>query len=338
MTEPVPSAGLVPSEPASRTEPALSELAPSELAPRATLSSLRPLPEAQTGEPGASSGGGASSGAGALSGGGVASLDALFARTRAEGRAALIGYLPAGYPDLPRSRALFDALIDGGCDAIEVGMPFSDPVLDGPVVATAQRAALAAGFRSRHVFEVVRHIADRGVVPVVMSYINPVLAYGRGSFARDLAASGGAGMITPDLIVDEAAGWLDAADRHGLAPIFLVAPSSTAERIALTTAACRGFVYAASVMGTTGAREAVSAQAPDLVARCREHTRLPVGVGLGVRTGDQAAQIGSFADAVIVGSALVAASSGGPGAVRDLVADLAAGVRRATPSQSGDPA
>lgn len=267
--------------------------------------------------------------------GGVGALAGMFARTRAESRAALVGYLPAGYPDLPASIGLFDALIDGGCDAIEVGMPFSDPVLDGPVVSTAQRAALAAGFRTRDLFGVVEHIAARGVVPVVMGYFNPVLAYGVDAFARDLAAAGGAGMITPDLIVDEADQWRAAAAAHDLAPIFLVAPSSPAERIALTTAACRGFVYAASVMGTTGVRDAVSGDALSLVERCREHTALPIGVGLGVRNGDQAAQIASFADAVIVGSALVVAASTGRDAVRDLTADLAGGVRRAAISRTG---
>ncbi len=276
-----------------------------------------------------------------MTAGGVPALDGMFAAARSQNRAVLIGYLPAGSPDLAGSVALFDALIDGGCDAIEVGMPFSDPVLDGPVVATAQRAALAAGFRTRDLFGIVEHIVARGVVPVVMGYFNPVLAYGVAAFARDLAAAGGAGMITPDLIVDEADEWRAAAAEHDLAPIFLVAPSSPAERIALTTAACRGFVYAASVMGTTGVRDAVSQDAPDLVARCREHTDLPIGVGLGVRTGEQAAQIGSFADAVIVGSALVAASDSGPAAVRDLSAELAAGVRRspsAPPTDAARPA
>jgi len=141
-------------------------------------------------------------------------------------------------------------------------------------------------------------------------------------------------MITPDLIVDEADEWLAATTRHDLAPIFLVAPSSPAERIALTTSACRGFVYAAAVMGTTGVRESVSAGTADLVARCRAHTALPVGVGLGVRTGEQAAQIASFADAVIVGSALVTAAGSGPDAVRALAGELAAGVRRASASPS----
>lgn len=266
---------------------------------------------------------------------GTGALDDLFARTRAGGRAALIGYLPAGYPDLAGSRDLLAALVDGGCDAVEVGMPFSDPVLDGPVISTAQRAALAAGFRIRDLFGLVEHVAARAAVPVVMSYINPVLAYGIEPFARDLAAAGGAGMITPDLIVDEADPWRGAAAARDLAPIFLVAPSSPADRIALTTAACRGFVYAASVMGTTGARDAVSGDAPALVARCRQHTGLPIGVGLGVRTAEQAAQIGSYADAVIVGSALVSAADSGPDAVRGLARELADGLRHHRPAEPG---
>ena len=269
--------------------------------------------------------------------GSAEALDGLFARTRAANRAALVGYLPAGYPDIPRSAALFDALVDSGCDAVEVGMPFSDPVLDGPVICSAQRASLAAGWRTRDVFALVERVAARGAVPVVMSYINPLLAYGLDAFARDLAAAGGAGVITPDLIVEEADGWRAAAAAHGIDPIFLVAPSSPADRIALTTAACRGFVYAASVMGTTGARESVSTDAPSLVARCRQATDLPIGVGLGVRTAAQAAEIASFADAVIVGSAFVAAGEDGPTALGRLVTDLAAGVRRTPDGTGGRP-
>lgn len=255
-------------------------------------------------------------------------LDALFARTRVEDRAALVGYLPAGYPTLPRSRDWFDALLDGGVDAVEIGMPFSDPVLDGATISTAQRASLAAGFRTRDVFPLVERVAARGVAPVVMSYVNPILAYGFAAFARDLAAAGGAGVITPDLIVDEADDWLAATGQHDVAPIFLVAPSSTDERMAMTTAACRGFVYAASVMGTTGVRDAVSDEAPALVARCRTHTELPIGVGLGVRTAAQAHQIASFADAVIVGSALVAAGDMSLAALTALTAELVEGTRR----------
>jgi tryptophan synthase alpha chain len=172
-----------------------------------------------------------------------------------------------------------------------------------------------------------------------MTYFNPVLAYGVENFARELADAGGSGVITPDLIVDEAGHWLAAAHGANLDPIFLVAPSSSAERIALTAASTSGFLYVASTMGVTGARDQVSAAAPELVSRCRSITDLPLGVGLGVRTGEQAAQIAGFADAVIVGSAFVsAAERGGPDAVRELAAELADGIRRAdrpsSPQQS----
>lgn len=257
----------------------------------------------------------------------AAALDAMFRDAKAGGRAALIGYLPAGYPTLTESGEWMDALVDGGADAVEVGLPFSDPVLDGATIATAQRASLAAGFRTRDLFPLVERVAARGAVPVVMSYINPVLAYGMAAFARDLAAAGGAGVITPDLIVDEADEWRAAMAEHDLAPVFLIAPSSTDERLATTTAACRGFVYAASVMGTTGARDVVSDDAPTLVARGRAHTDLPMGVGLGVRTGAQAREIAQYADGVVVGSALVTAAEISTAALHDLAAELALGVR-----------
>jgi tryptophan synthase alpha chain len=172
-----------------------------------------------------------------------------------------------------------------------------------------------------------------------MTYWNPVDHYGVASFAADLAAAGGAGLITPDLPPEEAAGWLSAADEHGLDRVFLVAPSSSDERIERITAACRGFVYAASLMGTTGARNAVGSAAAGLVSRVREVTRLPVAVGLGVRDGGQAAEVAGFADGVIVGSAfvqrLLAApdAAAGLAAVRELAAELAAGVRAATPAR-----
>ncbi len=163
-----------------------------------------------------------------------------------------------------------------------------------------------------------------------MTYYNPMLRYGIDAFSRDLAAAGGHGVITPDLIPDEAEQWLAASERHGLDRIFLVAPSSTDERIAATATASRGFLYAASTMGVTGARDAVGSAAAELVARCRAHTSLPVGVGLGVRSGAQAAEIAGFADGVIVGSAFVsAAQAGGEAAVHALAAELAAGVRGA---------
>jgi tryptophan synthase alpha chain len=257
-------------------------------------------------------------------------LSDMFAGLRPEGRAALVGYLPAGYPDLAASKDLYAAIIDGGCDLVEVGLPFSDPVLDGPVIQHAAQQSLANGFRVRDTFDIVESVTSRGGRAVVMTYFNPVLAYGVDAFARDLAAAGGAGVITPDLIVDEAGPWLDAVHTHGIDPIFLVAPSSSVQRIALTAAAGGGFVYAASVMGVTGARDQVSTAAPDLVARCRTVTDLPIGVGLGVRTGEQARQIAEYADAVIVGSAFLGAyaSDGRDGAAR-LAGELASGIRAA---------
>ena len=235
-----------------------------------------------------------------------------------EGRGALVGYLPAGYPTVDGSVELFTAAIEGGCDLVEVGIPYSDPVMDGPTIQAAADTALRAGFRVRDVFTVVERISAAGGAAVVMTYFNPVLRYGVDAFARDLAAAGGLGVITPDLIPDEADEWLAASTAHGLDRIFLVAPSSTEERIASTAAASSGFLYATSTMGVTGARGTVDTAAATIVARCRPHTALPIGVGLGVRSGEQAAEVAAFADAVIVGSALVAAAErGGPTAVRD---------------------
>jgi tryptophan synthase alpha chain len=246
----------------------------------------------------------------------------------AAGRPALIGYLPAGFPTVEGGIEAITAVVDAGVDAVEVGFPYSDPVIDGPVIQRATEAALAAGVRPADVLRTVERVAALGVPAVVMTYWNPMERYGVARFARDLAAAGGAGLITPDLIPDEAGEWIAASDEHGLDRIFLVSPSSTEARVRSTTAACRGFVYATALMGVTGARDQVSSDAPALVERVRAVTRTPVAVGLGVRDGAQAAAIGAFADGVIVGSALVAAlAEGGIAAVAALTADLAAGVR-----------
>ena len=253
-------------------------------------------------------------------------LGPLFETCRAQGRAALIGYLPTGYPDVETSIAAMVAM-SGDCDIIEVGVPYSDPGMDGPVIASATEAALQAGVRVRDTLHGVEKISAAGGNAVVMTYWNPVLHYGVDAFARDLAAAGGLGMITPDLIPDEAGDWLAAAESHDLDRIFLVAPSSTPERLARTVEASRGFVYAASTMGVTGQRDAVSQAAPDLVRRVRAISDIPVGVGLGVRSREQAAEIADYADGVIVGSALVSALSTGLTAVQDLTEALAEGVR-----------
>lgn len=268
----------------------------------------------------------------------VGGLEAMFAGCREQSRAALVGYLPTGFPTVEDSARLLTAMVDAGADLVEIGVPYSDPVLDGPTIQAATETALRGGSRLRDVFTVVERVASAGGRAVVMTYYNPVLRYGVDSFARDLAAAGGLGMITPDLIPDEAGLWLAASERHGLDRIFLVAPSSTEERIASTAAASSGFVYASAVMGVTGARDELGPAAGELVARCRPHTTLPIGVGLGVRSGSQAAEVAGFADAVIVGSALVSAAGQGEKALRELTGELAAGVRGATTPPATRPA
>jgi len=254
-------------------------------------------------------------------------LGETFAACRAEDRAALIGYLPVGYPTVAGSLDTMTTMVESGCDIVEIGIPYSDPVMDGPTIAKATQRALAAGTRVRDVFAAAETVAKAGGKPVVMVYWNLVLRYGVDAFARDLAAAGGLGIITPNLIPDEGAEWEAASDAHDLDRIYLVAPSSTPERLAMTLDHCRGFVYASSTMGVTGARDTVSNLAPELCARVREYSEIPIGVGLGVRSGAQAAEIAQYADGVIVGSAIVSAVDEGPAAVAALVGELADGAR-----------
>ena len=255
-------------------------------------------------------------------------LAGVFSRCRAENRSALIGYLPTGFPDVATSISAMTTMVESGCDVIEVGVAYSDPGMDGPTIAAATEVALRGGVRVRDALTAVEAISAAGGKAVVMTYWNPVLRWGVDAFARDLASAGGVGLITPDLIPDEADDWMAASEAYGLDRIFLVAPSSTHERLAATINASRGFVYAASTMGVTGARDAVSDMAPELVRRVREVSDIPVGVGLGVRSREQAAQIGSYADGVIVGSALVTALTDGIAAVKALTEELAEGVRQ----------
>jgi len=258
-----------------------------------------------------------------------------FEKARAEGRAALVGYFPAGFPDVDGGIAAVRAMVDAGCDVIEVGLPYSDPVMDGPAIQAAAQQALDGGVRIRDVLRTVEAVASTGTPAVIMTYWNPVARYGVERFAADLASAGGSGLITPDLTPDSARGWIAAADAHDLDKIFLVAPSSTDERIAMTTAACRGFVYATAVMGVTGVRTSSSDLAGPLVARTRATTDLPIGVGVGVSNGAQAAEVAAYADAVIVGSAFVRClldhddRSVAMKALTTLTDELARGVRRA---------
>lgn len=263
------------------------------------------------------------------------SVSRAFDKARGEDRAALVGYLPAGFPDVEGGIEALRAMVDAGCDVIEVGHPYTDPVMDGPTIQAAAQQALDGGVRTRDVLRTVEAVAATGTPAVVMTYWNPVDRYGVARWAADLASAGGSGLITPDLTPDSAEDWIAAADEHDLDKIFLVAPSSTDARIAMTTAACRGFVYATAVMGVTGARTSTSDLAAPLVARTRRTTDLPVAVGLGVSNGDQAAEVASYADGVIVGSAFVRTLLDHPDdrvaglrALSALTEDLAAGVRR----------
>jgi tryptophan synthase alpha chain len=266
--------------------------------------------------------------------GGSSPVAVAFGKAAAENRAALVGYLPAGFPDKNTAIKAALEMARAGADVIEVGLPYSDPLMDGPVIADAVYQSLKRGTRVKDVLETVEAISGAGTAALVMTYWNPVDHYGVDAFARDLASAGGSGLITPDLTPEESGDWPRIADKYGLDRVYLVAPSSPEARIEAVTRLCRGFVYAASLMGITGTRDAVSASAAGLVARTREHTTLPVAVGLGVSTPEQAAQVAGFADGVIVGSAFVrrlaeaATAADGISAVRELATALAAGVRR----------
>ncbi|MFH5822745.1 tryptophan synthase subunit alpha [Georgenia sp. AZ-5] len=262
----------------------------------------------------------------------AAAIDA----ARSRGGAALVGYLPVGFPDVDTSVRAARELVAAGVDVVELGLPYSDPGMDGETIQRATQASLDGGTRTADVLRAVEQVAETGAAVLVMTYYNPVYRYGVDRFARDLAAAGGAGLITPDLIPDEAGEWVAAADAHGLDRVFLVAPSSTDARLRMTAEACRGFVYAASTMGVTGARAAVDTHARELVERTRAAGAQRVCVGLGVSSRAQAAEIARYADGVIVGSALVRTLMRGDGdttaALRDLTAlteELAAGAHGA---------
>ncbi|MFD7628484.1 tryptophan synthase subunit alpha [Streptomyces sp. NPDC059851] len=262
-------------------------------------------------------------------------LSDTLAKAKAEDRAALVAYLPAGFPTVDGGIAAVKAVIEGGADIVEVGLPHSDPVLDGAVIQTADDIALRGGVKIADVLRTVREAHQATGAPVlVMTYWNPIDRYGVERFAAELAEAGGAGCILPDLPVQESALWREHADKQGLATVFVVAPSSKDERLATITAAGSGFVYAASLMGVTGTRESVGHEAQELVRRTRAKTELPVCVGLGVSNAAQAKEVAGFADGVIVGSAFVKLLLDAPDlpagleSVRALAGELAEGVRR----------
>lgn len=250
----------------------------------------------------------------------------LFARAKSENRSILIGYVTAGFPNKSKAIEVVSAMIAGGVDLIEVGIPYSDPVMDGPVIQQTSEAAIANGFKISDVFEIV---SASEVPTYVMSYWNPIERYGVRNFAQDLSVAGGVGVITPDLTVEESSEWRTATDEFNIDRTFVVAPSTSDSRLKNVTENCSGFVYAASLMGVTGARSALSIDAKKLVSRVRAVSKLPVAVGLGVSNRQQASEISEFADGVIVGSAFLKLllEGKGPDAVGELAAELASGVR-----------
>jgi len=261
----------------------------------------------------------------------MSAVAATIAARKAQGSGALVGYLPVGFPNLAESIEAAVALVENGVDVLELGLPYSDPVMDGTVIQEATQQALASGFKLQHGFEAVAAITARVSAPVlVMTYWNPVLQYGVERFSDDLLAAGGAGLITPDLIPDEAGEWLAASDRTGLDRVFLAAPSSTDARLEQAVQASRGFVYAVSTMGITGARADVDSAARGLVARLRTAGATSACVGVGISTAEQVREVLDYADGAIVGSLLVKAlADGGVDAVARAAAALAVGTRPA---------
>jgi tryptophan synthase alpha chain len=266
----------------------------------------------------------------------VERLEAHLAGLRARGRAALVAYGVAGYPDLPGSLAAFQAMAAAGADLLEVGPPYSDPLIDGPVIQRAVQAALDGGIRLDDTFAMVRELAGSVAVPVVLLvYYNLVAHRGHDRFARELAAAGACGAVVPDLPPEEAGPWVEAAGRAGIAPVFLAAPTSTDARLEAVAAAGRGFVYAQASLGVTGLRASLAAGIDQLVARVRAHTDRAVCAGIGVSNAEQAATVARFADGVIVGTALVRRlGEGGLDGVAALTRELAAAVHGA---RAGNP-
>ena len=260
-------------------------------------------------------------------------LEELFVKAISENRALLIGYMPAGFPTQDGAIEVLKAMIEGGVDAIEIGYPYSDPVMDGPVIQAAADQSLRNGTGAAQVFQTVEAIAPLAPT-VVMTYWNPIERYGVDQFLAKLKDVGGSGVITPDLTIEESEGWITSSESHNTNRIYVVAPSTNDDRLRKVSSAASGFLYAASLMGVTGTRTAVSSSAKDLVTRIRQVSDLPVAVGLGVSNAEQVREVAQYADGVIVGSAfirLIQESSSiaeGVTKVRDLARELAGGLQR----------
>ena len=255
-------------------------------------------------------------------------------RNRESGRGTLVGYYPAGYPSKQDSIDSLIAMAENGCDILEIGVPYSDPVMDGPTIQAAAVTSLANGTGAQEVLAALK-VAAASVPAVVMTYWNPIEKYGAAKFAQAIADNGGSGVITPDLTIEESDEWRAAVKTSSINPIYVVAPSTKPERLVKVTDQCGGFIYAASLMGVTGARSGISSGAGELVARLRKVSDKPISVGLGVSNREQAKEVAAFADGVIVGSAFIKAIQDAPdeesglAAVAHLASELAKGVREA---------
>ena len=254
---------------------------------------------------------------------GAERIAAAFARAEAEDRAALVVYLTAAYPDVATSRACYEAAVAAGADILEIGIPFSDPMMDGPIIQAANQHVLDAGTTVADQLALVASLTHLDVPKLAMTYVTIADTRGYDTFAAELAAADISGVILPDLPVAEAGPWLDAATAHGLATVFLASSVSTEERLAAIAAASSGWVYAAGLLGVTGVKSLASDVTAKLVADVRRHTDLPVAVGIGVKDRASAAEVARYADGVIVGSAIVrAAGDGDPAGAADRVAAL----------------
>lgn len=249
-------------------------------------------------------------------------------KNRESGRGTLVGYFPAGFPNVTDSAQALVTMARNGCDILEVGVPYSDPVMDGLVIQQATETALQNGFKLGQVFDVIRKVREEVDTPIlVMSYWNPVLRYGVEEFAKDLKDSGAQGMITPDLIPDEGKEWISASEQASLDRVFLVAPSSSDARVKANSDLSSGFVYSVSTMGITGERTELDKLARNLTARVRGSSKTPTCVGVGISSADQVREVNSYADGAIVGTAFVKAyQTGGLQALEAKTRELALGL------------
>lgn len=261
---------------------------------------------------------------------GVDAIAAMFEKAKTEGRSAFLPYFPIGYPTHEASLDAIVAMAQLGVDGFEIGIPFSDPLADGPVVQAATQIALENGTTVRKCLEAVRELRARGVTQpmLLMGYLNPMLAYGVEAFVRDAKAAGADGLIVPDLPPEEGEFISEVCQREGLALVFFLAPTSSDERIALVAQRATGFIYVVSLTGITGERKEMPADLTEFIARLRRHTRdVPLVMGFGISTPEHVRLVSQLVDGVIVGSAIVRAGKGGTEAVRKLTAALKEGLR-----------